>query len=73
MPRLLNLAFCAHQPLRHSGFREQKRLGDFRRAQSAERTQRQGDLGFPVERRMAAGKDQPQPIVGEGHKRFIRA
>ena len=62
-PGIANLGLGAHQPLRHGFFRHQKRLGDFGGRQPADRAQRQRDLRFLRQRRMAAGENQTQDVV----------
>ena len=47
----------------------QKGSGNFRRRKAAQGSQRQPDLRFRVQRRMAARKNQPQAIVGKIHLR----
>ena len=61
-----DLALRADEPLLHRRLGGQERAGDFGRLQAAERAQRQGDPRLRRERRMAAGEDQPQPIVRDG-------
>ena len=64
-PCVPNFLLRAHQPLRHGGDRDQKRVRDFLRAQSAQRSQGQRHLRLPRQCRMAARKDQPQPVIFE--------
>ena len=60
----LDLAFGAHEALRECRFGKEKGFGDFRSAEAAERSEREGNLSFLIKRRVAAGKDQAQPVVG---------
>ena len=55
----------ADQALRHGVLADQKGARDLRGGQPADRAQRQRDLDLGRERRMAAGKDQPQHVVVE--------
>ena len=61
--RILDLAFGAHQPLRQGRLRNEKGARDLTRRKPAQGAQGQGDLGLAVEGGMAAGEDQPQPII----------
>ncbi len=45
--------------------RGQERARDFLGGQAADFTQRQGHLGVGLQRRVAAGEDQPEPVVLE--------
>ena len=60
-----NLALGAHQPLRHRRRGHEKRARDLVRLEAAQRAQRQRDLRLERQRRVAAGEDQPQAIVGD--------
>ena len=63
--RVADLAFRARQALAHGcGFVE-KGAGDLLGREPAERAQCQGNAGFRVEGRVAASKDQLQPLVGD--------
>ncbi len=62
-PRVADLALGPDQPLRHRRLRHQERVRDLRRAQPAEQPQGQRDLRGGAQRGMAAGEDQPQPVV----------
>jgi len=61
--RVVDLALRSHQPLRQGGFGHEKRARDFAGRQAAERAQSQRDLRLAIERRVAAGEYQPQPVV----------
>ena len=61
-----DLPLRAHQPLRHRRLLDEERLGDLGRREAAERAQRQGHLRVERERRVAAGEDQLEPLVGKG-------
>jgi hypothetical protein len=64
--RVPDLGLRAHDPLRQRRGRCQERLRDFFRRQAADFAERQRDLGVRSERRVAAGEDQPQPVVLDG-------
>jgi hypothetical protein len=49
----------------------EERLGDLGRRQPADQPQGQGDLRLPRQGRVAAGEDQPEPVVGEDLARSI--
>ena len=49
--------------------RDEEGPGDLGRRQAAERPQGQRDAAVQRQRRMAAGEDQPEPVVGDGHRR----
>ena len=65
-PGGLDLALRPHQPLRHRRLGDQEGAGDLAGGQAAERPQGQRDLRVGGERRMAAGEDELEPLVGEG-------
>jgi hypothetical protein len=65
-PGGLDLALGAHESLGHGRLGDQEGAGDLGRGQAAERPQGQRHLRFGVERRMAAGEDELQALVGEG-------
>ncbi len=65
MPASRDLALRAHEPLRHRRLRDEERARDLVGRQAAERAQRQRDLRVERERRMAAGEDELEPLVGE--------
>src|SRR5262249_50740026 len=52
------------QPLGHCWDGHKKRPRDLVRFQATKRAQGQGYLGLERERRVAAGEDQPKPVVG---------
>jgi hypothetical protein len=60
-----DLALGAHQPLRHRRLGHRERARDRRGRQPADQPQRQRHLRGGCQRRVAAGEDQPQPIVGD--------
>jgi hypothetical protein len=53
-----DLALGADQALLHGGLAGEERVSNLRRAQAAERAQRQRDAGVERERRVTAGEDQ---------------
>ena len=65
-PRVPDLAFRPDQPLSHRRLGDEERAGDLRGAQAAEQPERQRDLRLPRERGVAAGEDQPQPVILHG-------
>ena len=60
-----DLPLRAHDPLGERRFGDEEGPGDLGRREAAERAQGQGDAGVERERRVAAGEDEPQPIVGK--------
>jgi hypothetical protein len=68
-----------HDPLAHRRLGHQEGARDFGRRQPSKCAQRQGHPGRHVERRVAAGEDQPQSVVNQSsvvrHIRlaFVRA
>ena len=63
--RLGDFAFGAHDALRQRRRRHQKCACDFLRGQAADFAQRQGDTRVRRQRRMAASKNQAQPVIFE--------
>ena len=61
--RVANLPFRPDEPLGHRRRRNEKRACDFVSVEAAERSERQRYLGFQGEGRMAAGENQPKPII----------
>ncbi len=61
-----DLALGPDDPLGHGCFGHEERPRDLRRLEPAEQPQGQRDLGGLVQRRMTAGEDQPEPVVGHG-------
>ena len=61
-----NLPLRAYEALCHRRLRHEKRPGDLGRLEPADQTQGQSDLRTGRERRVAAGEDQPELIVGHG-------
>src|SRR5215211_4331288 len=62
-PRRFDLALGPGEPLRHRLLRNEERAGDLLCGQTAERAQRECDLAIERERRMAARKEQLEPLV----------
>ena len=60
-----DLALRAHQPLRHRRLGHEERAGDLVGREAAQGAQRQRDLRVDRERRMAAGEQQLEPLVGK--------
>ena len=60
-----DLALGPHQPLGHRGLGHQERPGDLGCGQAAEAAQGKRHLGVHGQRRMAAGEQQLQPLVGD--------
>ena len=61
-----DLLLGPRQAGRHRRLGDEEGPRDVRRRDAADQPQRQGDLRLGRERRMAAGEDQPQPVVGDG-------
>jgi hypothetical protein len=61
-----DLALGAHDPLAHRRLGDEEGARDLARRQAAERPERESDPRRHVQGRVAAGEDQPQPIVGDG-------
>src|SRR5437764_491305 len=70
--RLLDLALGPHDALRQSRLWRQKGFGDFRRAETPESPQRQGNLSLPIQGRMTTGEDQAQAIIRKAHSGLVR-
>jgi hypothetical protein len=64
-PRRGDLAFGPHEPLVHGRLGDEERAGDLAGVEPAQRPQCERDLGLGRERRVAAGEDELQPLVGE--------
>ena len=62
---LADLALGTHEALGHRGGWHHKRARDLVRFKATQRAERERDLGFVGEGRVAAGEDQPQAIVGD--------
>ena len=60
-----DLVLGPDQALGHGRLGHQERPGDLGRAQAGQRAQGQRDPGLQRQGRMAAGEDQPQPVVGD--------
>ena len=73
--RVRDLALGAHDPLAHRRLGDQERAGDLARRHAAERPQRERHARRHVQRRVAAGEDQPQPVVDDRalvvHRRLL--
>ena len=65
MPGRLDLALGADEPLRHRRLGDQEGARDLLGVEAAERAQRQRHLRLGRQRRVAAGEDQLEPLVGE--------
>ena len=61
-----DLALGAHEALGHRRLGDEERARDLGRRQAAERAQGQRHARLDGERRVAAGEDQAQPVVGDG-------
>ena len=66
-----DLALGAHEPLGHRRLGNEERAGHLRRGQPADRLQGQRHLRVDRERRVAAGEDQREPLVGQGVHVFV--
>ena len=66
-PGLADLALGPDETLGQGRLGDQERPRDLGRREPAQRPQREGDLGIEGKRRMAAGEDQPEPIVLDRH------
>ena len=64
-----DLVLRAGDSLPHRRLGDEERVGDLGGGQAAEGAQRQRDLRRRVERRVAAGEDQPEPVI-EDHGRL---
>jgi hypothetical protein len=65
-PGGLDLALGPHQPLSHGRLADQEGARDRGRGQAAERAQRKRDLRVDGQRRMTAGEDELESLVGKG-------
>ena len=65
MAGVADLALGPHQPLGHRRLGHEEGAGDLGRGEAAEGAQGERDPGLEGERRVAAGEDQPQPVVGD--------
>jgi hypothetical protein len=61
-----DLPLRAHEPLGERRLGDEEGPRDLGRRQAADEAQRQRDLRFRRERRVAAGEDQLEPLVGNG-------
>ena len=66
--RLADLRFGADQALSQRGLWHQERAGDFVGFEAAEEAQGQRHPGGQGEGRVAAGEDQPQPVVAQSRR-----
>jgi hypothetical protein len=64
-PGGLDLALGPDQPLGHRRLSDQEGVRDLSGAQAAERPQGEGDLSVGGERRMAAGEDELESLIGD--------
>lgn len=74
-PRRFDLALGPHQPLRHRWLRHQERPGDLGGGQPAQGAKGERNLRLEAERRVTAGEDELEALVGKrrrGHWRLIR-
>ncbi len=62
-PRRLDLRFRADEPLGHGRLGDEEGARDLLRLEPAQRPERQRDLGIELERRVAAGEDELEPLV----------
>jgi hypothetical protein len=65
--RVAQLALGAHDALLHRRLGDQEGAGDLRGLQAADEPQGQPHPRLEGERRVAAGEDQRQAVVGDGH------
>jgi hypothetical protein len=61
--RVGDLALGTHDSLAHGRLGDQEGAGDLAGGQASERAQRERHTRLHLQRRVAAGEDQPQPIV----------
>src|SRR5215472_996019 len=64
-PRSFDLSLRPHQPLRHRALRYQEGTGDLVGAEPAESAQGERNLRLDCERRVTAGEDEPEALVGK--------
>ena len=62
----LDLGLRAGDPLRHGGLLDQEGTHDLGHGQAGDHPQRQRHAGLHRERRVAAGEDQPEPLILDG-------
>ena len=63
--RVGDLALRAHDPLAHGRLGDQEGAGDLAGRHAPERAQRERHTRGHLQRRVAAGEDQPQPVVDD--------
>jgi hypothetical protein len=63
--RVADLALGADDPLRHRRLGHQQRPGDLGRGQPGQRPQRKRDPRLKRQRRVAAGEDEPEPVIAD--------
>ena len=63
--RVADLGLRADEALRHGRGRHEKRARDLVRLEAAQRAKRERDLRLGGQRRVAAGEDQPEAIIGD--------
>ncbi len=61
--RVPDLGLGPYEPLGHGRLGHQERMRDLAGGQAAKQPQRQRDLGSGRQRRVAAGEDEPQPVI----------
>ena len=66
MPGIADLPLGADDPLGHRRLGHEEGARDLRRREAAEQAQGQRDLRLARQRRVAAGEDEPQPVVAHG-------
>ena len=64
--RGLDLLLRPREPLAHRRLVDEEGAGDLGHREPAEQPEGEGHLGVAGERRVAAGEDQPEPLVGDG-------
>src|SRR3954452_4884049 len=69
---IADLPLGSDEALGERRFRDEKGARDFRRLEAADEAQRQRDLRLRRERRVAAGKDQLEPFVGNDSLLVLR-
>jgi hypothetical protein len=63
--RVADLALGADDPLRHRGLGHQQRAGDLGGSQPGQRPQRERDPRLERQGRVAAGEDEPEPVIAD--------
>ena len=65
MPGGADLPLRSHEPLRHRRLGDEEGVRDLGRREAADLAQRQRDAALGGERRVAAGEDEGEPVVGD--------